>query len=126
MVSIFMSMRRLAEKLGDLAKADVQAVGERTAAMAAIAVRAQIAQVRPIGYGALPIGRAAGLAARQARAKGRVADLAPIIAKIRATGATSLGKIAAELNARCLRVARGGPWSAVQVSRLLTTLPAAA
>ena len=55
----------------------------------------------------------------QARAAGHVADLAPVIADIRSAGATSLRDIAAALNARCIRTARGGEWSAVQVKRIL-------
>ena len=64
-------------------------------------------------------GRAAGIETRQAKAKGRAGDLAPIIADLRAKGATSLREIAAGLNARGIPTARGGVWSAVQVQRVL-------
>ena len=69
-------------------------------------------------------GRAAGIATRQDKAKGRAVDLAPILADIRKTGAKSLREIAAGLNERNIPTARGGAWSAVQVSRLLGTVAA--
>jgi DNA invertase Pin-like site-specific DNA recombinase len=49
----------------------------------------------------------------------RAADLAPIMLEIRAAGAVSLRQIAAEMNARNIRTARGGEWSAAQVKRVL-------
>jgi hypothetical protein len=41
----------------------------------------------------------------------------PTIAKIRATGVTSLAGIAAELNEAGLETPRGGSWSATRLSR---------
>jgi hypothetical protein len=58
-------------------------------------------------------------AKRTAAASSRVADLAPILAEVRAEGRSSLRQIAAGLNARNIRTARGGEWSAVQVARVL-------
>jgi hypothetical protein len=50
----------------------------------------------------------------------RAAALAPIIAEIRATGATSLRAIVAELTKRGIPTARGiGRWSASQVARIM-------
>ena len=73
--------------------------------------------------GNLPVigdkGRAISLAARQAKARSRAADLVPIIAELRAAGVVSLQQIAAELNARGIRAARGGAWSREQVRRVL-------
>ena len=66
--------------------------------------------------------REAGPAARQANAKARAADLAPIVAEIRGAGIVSLGGIARELTARGVPAARGGAWSSMQVSRLLELL----
>ena len=63
--------------------------------------------------------RAKGVASRQATAAGRSADIAPIIAEIRAAGAASLREIAAGLNERSIPTAKGGTWSAVQVQRVL-------
>jgi DNA invertase Pin-like site-specific DNA recombinase len=64
-------------------------------------------------------GRAASLAARQAKAQSRAADLAPIIAELKASGAGSFRRIAAELNARGIRAVRGGTWSQEQVRRVM-------
>jgi len=46
-------------------------------------------------------------------------ETVPIIEELKASGAVSLRQIAAELNARGIRTARGGAWSAVQVKRVL-------
>ena len=56
---------------------------------------------------------------RHAAVQRRAADLAPIMLEIRAAGSASLRQIAAEMNARNIRTARGGQWSAVQVKRVL-------
>ena len=61
-----------------------------------------------------------GNAAMAQRADDRAADIAPIIAEVQASGATSLRAIAAGLNERGIPTARGsGAWSAVQVARVL-------
>ena len=49
-------------------------------------------------------------------------DLAPVIADIRAAGATSLRAIAGELNARQMRTRRGGVWGVSNVRGLLARL----
>ena len=49
----------------------------------------------------------------------RAEKLAPVIAEVRAAGASSLRQIAAGLNQRGIPTARGGAWSAVQVKRVL-------
>ena len=67
-------------------------------------------------------GHAASLATRQARARGRASDLAPVIEELRASGAVSLRQIAAGLNARGIKAARGGEWSALQVQRVMENL----
>jgi hypothetical protein len=67
--------------------------------------------------------RAAGAKARTARANGRAADLAPIIANLLAGGTTSLHAIATALNERGIRTAWGrGLWTASQVRRVLGRL----
>jgi DNA invertase Pin-like site-specific DNA recombinase len=66
-----------------------------------------------------PEARAASLRARQEQALARARDLAPIIEELKASGATSLGQIAAELNARGIKTARGSKWSVGQVQRVL-------
>ncbi|WP_020187618.1 recombinase family protein [Methylopila sp. 73B] len=64
--------------------------------------------------------RLAAAKAKAEAAKRRAADLAPIIADLRANGATSLGAVARELTARGIPTATGcGSWSAVQVQRVV-------
>jgi DNA invertase Pin-like site-specific DNA recombinase len=64
--------------------------------------------------------RKAGQEANARIAAERAADIAPIIAELQATGATSLQAIAAGLNERGIPTARGtGTWSATQVMRVL-------
>ena len=46
-------------------------------------------------------------------------DLAPVVADIRASGATSLRAIAAEMNARGMLTRRGGRWHVSTVMYLL-------
>jgi DNA invertase Pin-like site-specific DNA recombinase len=58
----------------------------------------------------------------QARVAARVADLAPTVRKLQASGATTLRAIAAGLNAEHIQTARGGRWNAEQVSRLLARI----
>ena len=65
---------------------------------------------------------AAGRLTQAVRASGRAADLAPVIAELRAEGVTSLGGVAAALNARGIPAARGGVWSAGQVRRALVVV----
>jgi DNA invertase Pin-like site-specific DNA recombinase len=64
-------------------------------------------------------GAKASVAARIEKANNRASDLLPIIEELKASGAVSLRQIAAELNTRGIRTARGGAWSAVQVKRVL-------
>jgi hypothetical protein len=67
----------------------------------------------------------AGLVARQTRANKHAADLAPIIAELRAAGTTSLTGIAGAFNERGIPTTRGsGRWHHTQVDRLLARLKA--
>lgn len=66
----------------------------------------------------------AGAAARSRQVRSAQADVfaanvAPVIEAIRKSGATSLRQVAAALNARGITTARGGTWSAQQVSDLM-------
>lgn len=63
-------------------------------------------------------GRAISLAVRRARAEARRRDLAPMIAQLRAQGATSLGGLGDALNEMGVKAPRGGRWSAAQVRAL--------
>ncbi|MGI4764280.1 MAG: recombinase family protein [Janthinobacterium lividum] len=64
-------------------------------------------------------GRVVSIASRRARASSRAADLAPIIAELRAEGSTTLAAVAEGLNVRGIPAARGGVWTPMQVSRVL-------
>jgi hypothetical protein len=67
-------------------------------------------------------GAAIGNGANVARAMKRIVDLEPVIRAIHGEGKTSLNQIAAVLNRRRIPAARGGKWSAVQVSRVLSRI----
>jgi DNA invertase Pin-like site-specific DNA recombinase len=69
-------------------------------------------------------GREISRAVRIKKAEARTADLAAIIADIRASGATSLGKIAKALNERGIRTPRGAEWQPIQVRRVLGQIAA--
>jgi hypothetical protein len=60
-----------------------------------------------------------GIATVQKQARNRALDLAPTIKGAPGGGCESLRAIAAGLEERGIPAARGGKWSAVQVSRLL-------
>jgi DNA invertase Pin-like site-specific DNA recombinase len=63
---------------------------------------------------------AIAVAAKQARADERAAQILPTIKKLQEAGAVSLRAIAAGLNEQGIPTARGdGVWSAVQVARIL-------
>ena len=62
---------------------------------------------------------------RKANADRFAENIAPIIREIQASGATSLREIAAALNARGIRSARGGDWSAVTVRDVIKRAPTA-
>lgn len=61
-------------------------------------------------------------AVRTAQARGRATDLAPIITQLRLEGVQSLRSLAAGLNAKGIRAARGGEWSAAQVRSVLSRI----
>lgn len=63
-------------------------------------------------------GRIASLKVRREQAARRRADLASILAEIRAAGAGTLRAVARELDARGVPAARGGRWSSSQVMRV--------
>ena len=68
-------------------------------------------------------GREISRTVRIKKAADRTADLAPIIAEIRASGALSLRQIAVALNERGIRTLRGAEWQPVQVKRVLERVP---
>ena len=64
-------------------------------------------------------GNRASAKVRSENAERRAADLLPVITELRSAGAASLRQIAEKLNQRGIPTARGGEWSAVQVSRVI-------
>ncbi len=67
------------------------------------------------------LGRDASKAVRVAKADDRAKDLARTIAHLQAAGA-SLRAIAAELNERGIKTARGSEWTAMAVKRVVDRL----
>ncbi|MDB5593730.1 MAG: Resolvase domain protein [Hyphomicrobiales bacterium] len=75
------------------------------------------------GVSPTPEHRAAAADARTSRATSRAAEVAPIIAGLRAEGVTSLHGLAKALTERGVPTASGGAqWQPVQVSRLLARI----
>ena len=70
--------------------------------------------------------REAGRATRTAKANERAGDLGPILAELRGAGIETLGGIARALNERGIPTARGGEWSPMQGSRVVSKLEAQA
>ncbi|QIQ87074.1 recombinase family protein [Erythrobacter sp.] len=108
-----------------VAQAEREAISKRTKD----ALRAAKAAGRKLGNpnGAAALHRAgkgnsAAVEKVKAGANSYAQDLAPVIADIRASGVTSLGGIAAELNARHIQTRRGGKWHASSVRNLLARL----
>ena len=67
-------------------------------------------------------GGKAAAATLKAAADGFAADVAGIIAEIRAAGITSLSGIAAAMNERGVKTARGGSWEATSVKRVVARI----
>lgn len=106
-----------------VAQAERQAISKRTKEALAAAKAAGRRLGNPNGAEALRRagkGNAAAVEQLKAGADGRAQDLAPVIADIRAGGVTSLGGIAAELNARHIQTRRGGQWHSSSVRNLLS------
>jgi DNA invertase Pin-like site-specific DNA recombinase len=72
-----------------------------------------------LGNPRLADARAEVNAARQEAAARFAADVLPIIRQIQKDGVSSLRGVARALTARCVKTARGGEWTAVQVSDIL-------
>ncbi len=102
-----------------VAQAERKMISVRTKAALAAARARGVKLGTPANLRNQVAGREKGRAARTKIATERTADLAPIIADIRAAGVVSLRAIAADLNRRGIPAPRGGAWSAVQVKRIL-------
>jgi Recombinase len=69
-------------------------------------------------------GAKASVTARITKVNNRASDLAPIIEELMGAGAVSLRQIAAELNAKGIKTARGKEWSPMQVQRVIERMDA--
>lgn len=98
--------REFYDKLTDKQRQDLRAAGRAT----------QLGGNR----GVIPSAQAQakGGAAMKAKAQHQAADLLPVIAEIRAAGASSLQQVANALNERGIPAARGGQWAPAQVLRV--------
>ena len=90
-------------------------ISERTkAALAAVKKRGQV-----LGNPNLAEAAKLGTAAVKRNARRFAANIRPIIEEIMRAGATSHNAIAAKLNERNVKTARGGTWTHVQVGAIL-------
>jgi DNA invertase Pin-like site-specific DNA recombinase len=108
--------------LAAVAQHEREMISERTkAALAA-------ARARGTRLGNPQLGKAAkrGTAAVKANARQFATNVLPIIAEIERSGVTSHNAIAAKLNERNVRTARGGKWTHVQVGAVLRPFEASA
>jgi DNA invertase Pin-like site-specific DNA recombinase len=107
--------------LAVVAEHEREAISTRTkAALAAAKARGKrLGNPANLTRRARRLGTWASVAARQARAQQRAADLAPTIAELRQGGASSLRDLARGLNERSIPAPRGGEWTSAQVRRVL-------
>jgi len=105
-----------------VAQQEREAISRRTKEALAVARGRGVRLGNPNGADALRRAGEGGVALRAAIARNADAhaqDLAPVVADIRASGATSLRAIAAEMNARGMLTRRGGRWHVSTVMNLL-------
>ena len=107
------------QQMAAVAELEAGLIGDRTRKALAAARARGVKLGNPANLKNAGGGRVNGRAVRTRTANGRALDLAPIIAELQASGATSLRQIARGLEAKGIRTARGGGWSAVQVRRVM-------
>ncbi len=108
-----------------VAQAEREAISRRTREALAVAKARGVKLGNPNGAESLRRAGKGGVALRAAVAANAAtfaADLAPVLADIRATGHISLRAIAAELTVRGIRTRRGGTWGAGNVKGMLGRL----
>ena len=105
-----------------MAQHEREAISARTKAALAAAKRRGVKLGGDRGVRFSPRHIKLAVAARREKARARAADLAPIIAELRAAGIVTLQAIADGLNERGIPAARGGQWGITQVVRLLEAI----
>jgi DNA invertase Pin-like site-specific DNA recombinase len=109
--------------LAAVAEHEARMISERTKAALAAAKARGVKLGGDRGGRLTAKARRAGWEARAARADAKATDLAPLLAELRADGATSLYALATALNARKVPTVSGrGLWQPVQVARVLARL----
>ncbi|KTS10263.1 hypothetical protein SB2_06865 [Methylobacterium radiotolerans] len=102
-----------------LAEEEARMISERTRAALAAKRTRLASEGKRLGNPRPAASLAKGMATRMAKADAGKAQIRKTIAAVQAGGVTTLRGIAAELNGRGVLSARGGQWSATQVSRVL-------
>jgi DNA invertase Pin-like site-specific DNA recombinase len=108
--------------LAAVAQHEREMISERTKA----ALQAAKARGKQLGNPRLAEAAKRGTAAVKANARQFAANVLPIIEEIERSGVTSHNAIAAKLNERNVRTARGGRWTHVQVGAVLRPFEASA
>jgi DNA invertase Pin-like site-specific DNA recombinase len=106
--------------LAAVAQHEREMISERTKA----ALQAAKARGKRLGNPKLSKAAARGTAAGKAAADQFAANVLPVIREIQTSGVTSHNAIAAKLNERRVKTARGGRWSHVQVGMILARMAA--
>lgn len=115
--------RFLIHIMAAVAEQEAKAISDRTkAALAAAKARGTVLGGRRVSSERFAEIASGARQVKMDKAAMKREALLPTIAKIQASGATTLRAIAAELNAQNIPTARGGEWSSVQVMRTLGTV----
>jgi DNA invertase Pin-like site-specific DNA recombinase len=112
--------RFMLQQMAAVAELEAGLISERTRAALAAKVARDGQWDRRAKHHLVPgAGQAAATDAAKARAAQAADDLAPILAEITSSGATSLRQIADQMNRRGIPTARGGRWAAPAVRNLI-------
>src|SRR3546814_6076201 len=101
---------RISDWSSDVCSSDLAALARKRAAGAVLGNRTNLREAQ-----------IAGAAANKALAFRFAANILPVIREIQSLGARSNRAISSALTVRGVRTARGGQWTAVQVSRSLSS-----